>query len=553
MSNDEEKSTSPLIAEILFRTETLLNKKSPPAQVIELMRKGVQLVRLQEPEKKNPPLLFTRLKAGEHTSLSSDKKTLIAEIDGYPQLSREKDKNGEIITITMIPIISLENDKMEAVVNLYPPVSSFPELATETLSEILAANKITFGYSLAQLNNLLKSCREKNNPVSEVAARGLLPLDGKNSFLRFAFDTGPIPGKLMQNGKIDFRERKMFMAINKNQVIATLVAPTEGTPGTTVTDEHIPQIPGKKISLSISDGVSLDETTGLIRASCDGTLSSVTDTSIKVCARQSISGDIDYNTGNVESHGAIEISGSVRPGFKVTSRGDLLIHGNINDALIECGGNLVVKGGITGKQCSINVKGDADFSFMEHGRLRVTGKVIIRKQAYYSKIMADGEIHGHENSQIVAGVLISAESISTGNAGAAHSAPTLIAAGVAPGRYLRHLKMRSQLRELEHKRLLFLQRYGVDRKIKKQKSIEEKIIALYQNMESLNLIPGTSPGTVNDIICRHYLSRISITVQGTIFQETELQIGNTATLMKKKRKAIRFSLNRENIFIKTNL
>lgn len=554
MRNDEEKATQDMVVEVLFRTETLIDNDNHPFQTIELIRKGSDIARLKEPETTESHPVFSRLNAGENTSLSPDKNRLIAEVDGYPLLSEKTDKDRKIITISILPIVSLEDDKMEASINFYPSVPSFPELTAEFLSELLIANKIISGHSPEQLNTLLESCRENGQfPVSMVAAKGILPLDGKDSFLRFAFDTGPIPGKIMQNGKIDFRERNMFIGIDKDQTIATLVSPINGTPGITVTGKKIPQIPGKKISLSISDGVTLDAETGLITANCDGVLSSLTETSIKVSAKQSISGNIDYNTGNIESHGAVEISGSVLPGFKVTTRGDLLIHGNVNDATIKCGGNLIIKGGIIGKQCSINVDGDADFNFMEYGRLRVTGKVIIRKQAYYSKIMADGEIQGHENSKIIAGILMSAASINVGTIGSSRSPQTLLAAGIAPGRYLRHLKMRSQFRELEQERLSLLQRYGLVRNIKKRKLLEDKIIDLYHNMENLNLIPGTPPGTVNDIICRHFLKKISIIVQGTIFQETELQIGNTSTIMKKNHKNISFSLGKDNIFIPKKL
>ena len=554
MSDDEEESTPNLTAKVLFRSETLIGRDNLPFQTIELMQKGTKLVCLQESEKKTFPPVSVKLEAGEYTGISPDKTTIIAETDGYPLIASKTNKGCETITVSMLPLVSLADDKMEATINFYPPGSDFPKLSAVTLSEMLIAEQVVFGHSHKQLESLLKSCLEESiYPVSKTVARGLMPLNGRDSFLRFAFDTGPLPGKLMKNGKIDFRERKMFMGIDKGKDIATLVPPTSGTPGITVTGDKIPQIPGKKISLSSSDGVTLDEKSGLICASYEGTLSSVTDTSIKVCDKQSISGDIDYNTGNIESHGALEISGSVLPGFKVTCRGDLLIHGNINNAAIECGGNLIVKGGITGRKCSVNVKGDADFKFMEYGRLRATGKVIIRKQAYYSKIMADGEIHAHESSQIMAGVLMGAESISVGNAGSPHSSNTLIAAGVAPGRYLRHLKMLSKLRELEQKRLSFFQRYGENRKRKKQKSLEEKILTLYQSMESLNLIPGTSPGTLDDIICKHYISRISITFLGTIFQGTELQIGNTTINLKKNHRSICFSLNKDNILINKNL
>ncbi len=537
---------------ILFHTEFITNAENHSFTTIELVRKDQTLIQLTE-QSQDPPTIPSELVHGKHTRLSKDKNTLLANIDGYPQLSQKTSNKVNVILVEVIPLVSISKDIMEASVTLFPPVGDSPELNGALLLEILTDNGVRFGLSLEYLNTLLARCKKDKNILKNVTvARGLLPLDGKDSFLRFAIEVGPLPGKLLGNGKIDFRERKMFVGVTKGQTIATRIPSTIGTPGLTVTGDEVPQSPGKEIPLKVSDDAEYDEESGVIRAVRGGILSLVNENSIKVCAKQLISGNIDYNTGNIESHDAVEIGGTILPGFTVNTHGDLLLGGNARSATINCDGNLVIKGGIIGEKCSAKVKGDADLSFIEQGRLRAEGKVIIRKQAYYSRIMADDEIHCEESCRIIAGVLMSGESLNLGNVGSPNAPPALLAAGVAPGRYLRYLTMRAKLRDIEQERLLFLQRFGLKEKIPLRKSLEKSIETLYQDMTKLNLIPGTS--TNKEDTGADYLKGLTITIQGTAFGGTELQIGNTTKTLEHNLTAVQFSLDIDkNKIIESNL
>lgn len=538
-----------LIPDILFQTKTITASDNSPVQTVELIRAGQALVRLINPEEIYPtkPL---ELINGKHTLLSEDQNTLLAEIDGYPVISRKSTHEIDLIAASMIPLLSLSEDKMQADITLFPPVDGCQELTGLILFDILTEQGIRIGLDPKNLEDLLVRCRDKKAILrNETIARGLLPIDGKDSFLRFAIEIGPLPGKMMGNGTIDFRERKMFVGVKKKQIIATRIAATNGTPGINVLGEEVPQTPGKNLPVVVSDDTEFDEESGIIRATRRGILSLVNENSIKVCAKQVIAGNIDYSTGNIESQDAVEIGGTILPGFKVTTHGDLLIKGNARSAVINCHGNLVVKGGIIGKQCKIRVRGDADFKFMEQGKLRTKGKAIIRRQAYYCKIMADGDIHCPQNSQIMAAILMSGGNLSVGNVGSPKSPPTRLAAGVSPDHYLRYLEMQSNLRAIEQERLVFLQRYGLHKKTSLRKSLEKSIDAFYQKMTALNLVPNNADNS--DL---EYIRNITITVKGTIFSGTELQIGNTTTIIERDLKAVRFSLDKYTFaFIQTSL
>ena len=553
MTDDKElQNPTTLTPNILYQTESIGDAQNDSIEISELVRKDQPLVQLTETSQE-PAATTTELVYGKNTRLSKDKRTLLADVDGYPLLSEKTSKKITVLLVEIIPLVTISRNKMEASLTLYPPVSGVPELNTADLYEILIENNVRFGLSHEHLDSLLKRCKKETTFFqNETIAHGLLPLNGKDSFLRFAIEVGPLPGKLLGNGKIDFRERKMFVGVTKGQTIATRVPATIGTPGINVEGDEIPQDPGKDIPVTVSDDAEYDKESGVIRAKHGGILSLVNENSIKVCAKQLISGNIDYHTGNIESHDAVEIGGTILPGFTVYTNGDLLLGGNARSATINCHGNLVIKGGIIGEKCRARVKGDADLRFIEHGRLRAKGKVIIRKQAYYSRIMADNEVHCAELSQIMAGVLIGGGSLNLGNVGSPNAPPAMLAAGVAPKRYLQYLTMRAKLHDIEQERLLFLQRFGLHKKITLRKSLEESIEALYQDMSKLNLTPGTSINREGSGV--KYLKKITITVHKTVFSGTELQIGNITRTLKHDYTSVQFALDPDqNSIINNNL
>lgn len=530
-----------LVAEALFQTEKITAVDGSSTDCAELIRKDVPLVRLSPTGDPNSMPVPCILVEGENSYLSDDQTEIFSCVDGYPLLTTSTEKGVNSFLLSITPFCNTSADKMVAEVTLYPPVRNGTELTFDHIKEILAENEICFGFNEAHIQKLLNECKANRSKIIRVpVARGLLPMDGKDSFLRFAIEVGPLPGKILGNGKIDFRERKMFVGVKEGQTIATRIPATAGSPGLDVSKELVEPVPGKDLPVIVSDDAVYNEETGTISASKSGILSMVGENSIKVCAKQVISGNIDYSTGNIESHDAVEISGSILPGFKVVTHGDLLLGGNARSSIIDCRGNLVIKGGILGKQCKVTVAGDADFSFMEQGRLRVSGNVIIRKQAYYTRIMADGDIFCTDKSQIMAGELLSGSSITLGSVGSGNSPTALIAAGVSPGIYLRYLRMRARLHENTDELTFFLQRFGLKKKVKERESLEENIRIMKREMRQLDLVPGSTKAEKDS-----YISTISITVQGTLFSGTEIQIGNTTKTIHYDRKQVRFSLEKQ--------
>ena len=539
-----------LVPEILFTAETISGPEGASTQSAEFIRKDTPLIRLIPPKKSDTTPLPCSLVEGENSYLSEDKTEIYSKVDGFPTLTKSVKKGVDCYLLTITPLIRVSADKMKADITLFPPVTDGVELSCDLIKEVFTDNGVHFGFHEEQIQQLLDQCKENQEIITrEPIAKGILPLNGKDSYLRFAIEVGPLPGKVLGNGKIDFRERKMFVGVKKGQIIATRIPATAGTPGLNIAKEQVPPLPGRELPVTTSDDALYDADSETIIAGKSGILSMVGDNSIKVCAKQVISGNVDYSTGNIESQDAVEISGTILPGFKVTTFGDLLIGGNARSSIIKCKGNLVIKGGILGTEGKTSVTGDADFLFMEQGHLRGKKNVIIRKQSYHGKVMADGDIICEATSQVMAGQLICGGSITLGSVGSSHSPAALIAAGVSPGIYLRYLSLRLKLIESYEELSLFLQRFGKKKKVKERKSLKRTIRIIKKEMRLLDLLPGNSKSEK-----KHCLAGTTISVQGSIFPGTEIQIGNSSKIIHTTRTKTRFSLEpKSRVFIETDI
>ena len=378
---------------------------------------------------------------GDYAHLVEDDGSIHATVPGYPKIKkiRRADCPDPISIISVEPLFGVSLDKMKVSLAVHPPLEDGHSLLKDDIEKLLAKEGIVFGID----NEALKEVRiflskEKNEFRKFVIACGQPVGQSKDSYLRYDMEIGPIAGTILENGSIDFRERRIMVGVSAGQCIATKIPAVQGEPGINVFGEETPAREGKDIKIEILNDAKFSRETMQVSATKDGVLSIINNNTIKVLSHKTIPGDIDFETGNVESMNALTILGSVQPGFRVTTGGDLKISGSVMSAFVVCDGNLVVLGGTTGKNSTLKAKGDADINFIEQGSLKCGGIAVVRKQSYYSDIYTGSDIRCRETSTIMGGQLIAEGNISLGSVGSENSTPALIAAGVIADR-LEHL------------------------------------------------------------------------------------------------------------------
>lgn len=515
---DNERSTTTTIFSPLVRKGARLTKPVPPAQP----HAGVTIFGA---ELACPATTAHTLIPGEHVTVNDGDNVLIAKVSGYPVFTVQRKGATEHLQLGIHPVITVTPDRMQAILHLWlPPTgSTLPEPLT--ILEVLDEEGICYGRLQHALTSSLNACLQKQQPQETVVALGAVPVKGQDARLRFALEVGFLPGKVMGNGEIDFRERNMFIAVNKDQLIAHKVPASPGIPGTDVYGSPIEPQPGKDMTVRAMDDAALDEGSGEIRALRSGVLSLVTESSVKVCSRQIISQDIDYQTGNIISRNAVEIKGSIRPKFKVNALGDVMVSGDVEKAQVRSDGNVLIKGGVVGKLSTINARGDLDLGFIVQGRVQSGCTTILRQHGSYCRLHAGGDIHCNPASRIIAAQIVAHGSITAGTIGSDIATPTMLAAAVAPAQLQRFYELRRAIHNQTEAIDALCRRHGQNAA---GDELEEMIETLEENRKlfarlNLSFSPEQEPA---DRGLSHALS-CSIMIKGKVFAGTEIRFGNS--------------------------
>ncbi len=494
------------------------------------------------------------LQAGSNVKFSTDGNSLLAGVAGYPKIDHLKTKEDDkpIPVISIEPLVEISPDGMQATLYIHPPIPGSTALADQDLSQLLESAGIVHGIDPDALQQAREFIRERRSEFFQIpVAAGTPPGISTDAEIRFELEIGPLAGRLLADGSIDFRERRIMVGVHAGQHIATKIPSIPGSTGINVLGEVIEPEEGDDIKVKVANDAAFSEDDMRVTARKDGVLSVVNNTTIKVCSRLLLPGDINYKTGNVESGNSLSIRGSIHPGFKVTADGDIEIGGSVMSATVAGQANVVIKGGITGKTSRIEALGDVDIRFIEQGTVESGGIVVIRTQSYYSRITAVSNIRCQAGSKVMGGDLIAGGNLTLSDVGSDNCGSTLLAAGVDAKRLLLHQELQDSIVQQQNEIIRWLQLYGGAAKSKKIRKMEEGVSDTKLKLLQLNLIPGTGlysrgGGLDSDDQAEETgnIDKIRIDVQGTVFAGTRIRIGNRSMILAQTVSKKQFSLHK---------
>lgn len=465
------------------------------------------------------------IEPGEHVTMHADGQHLVATVSGYPRYVSTPSHRLERLRLGIDRLIKITPDRMQAVLYLIPPPPGHALPDRDTIVQVLDEEQVVFGRLPQAIDHCLERCGADQRPRHDVVALGALPVNGKDAWLRFAMEVGSLPGKIMGNGEIDFRERNMFIGVTKNQLIAQKIPATDGIAGRDLYGTAIAPAPGKDIVIRTMDDAALDEATGEIRALRNGVLSMVTDNSVRVCSHHVVAQDVDFETGNIVSRDAVDIRGSIRPKFKVSVLGDVLVGGDVDKAMVRSDGNVVIKGGVIGKFATVQAHGDIDVAFVIQGRTKSGGKTVLRRHGSYCRLHASGDLHCSPSALIIASQLVAYGSVTTGAVGSDIAPPSLLAAAVVPDQLHRYFELRRTIEEQTQAIERLRHRKGSRAAGEELEELLETHEANRRQFARLNLaIPKEREADDNGLA--HALA-CTIVATGKVFAGTEIRIGNS--------------------------
>lgn len=535
---------------VFFRTEIMtcgeaegrqsftVNQLMPAGSLLVALEGGGQGAGTKESEVKGE----IELVPGSFVEFSADKRALLATLSGYPSLIREKHDSGERIVVDLEPLVMISEDGWAVKMTLYPPLEGTVLPDSAEIMALLAKGNVRWGVREKNIAACIAAVKTEKRPQkNQIIARGRLPVNGENARLRIDIAVGEQAGKELGDGRMDFHERRLFVGVDKGQLLATKIPATTGIPGVNIYGHEVVQIPGRDLAIKMGEDVIYDEETGELRSAFAGVLSVISDSCVRVTSKHVISGDVDFHTGNIDSRDAIDIGGSVKPGFKVIAGGDVVVGGSVESAHIVSHGNVVIKGGVTGKEARVEADGDVDIQVIDYGIISCQGNVRIGREAYYTEIRCLEDITCTGQARVLGSDLFAGGSIAVMEVDTDTSPNSLLAAAVLPERYIRYQKLLHNYHLAQAAVEGWHRRFGAQGANDDLAELEEELLDARSSLMSFNLVPGVGERDQSGGL--RYACRQKIAINGAVRAGAVIRIGNTEATLKKKYREGFFMLN----------
>ncbi len=264
----------------------------------------------------------------------------------------------------------------------------------DQLKAFLASSGITFGIKTDALLSLANKQINEGESLREIVAVGQNsepPVEDSLEYL-VSMPTAFRP-KELPDGSVDLRDLNRITNVNCGDPLIRRIPGRKGKQGVTVKGEAI--IPKAYRPMAVPVGLNTaisKENPNILVASCDGSIVRFGNF-YNVYREYEVKGDIDYSTGNLELTGSALIKGSVRSGFTVKVSGNLRIEGDVEDAVIECGGSLAVNGGIIGRGgASIYAACGIEARYVNGHKLRTPGTIIIHEESVSATLQSGEDV-----------------------------------------------------------------------------------------------------------------------------------------------------------------
>ncbi|MBP7653913.1 FapA family protein [Candidatus Dependentiae bacterium] len=342
--------------------------------------------------------------------------------------------------------IETKIDKMAAYCTIFPPKKGGKHLSADDIMNGLKNNNIVKDIFIENIKTAINNCEYHKKFV---AAAGREPVNGSDAFMKYFFNVNKeVDLKIKHDGSVDFRELNIIQTIKKDAVICEKINHSDGIDGYDVFGKVIKAKPGNDLIIKNGRNTYLDAEKQKVFAAKDGepTLNDAGEVSVNEIL--SIEGDVNYSTGNINFLGSVIIEGRIEDNFTVKAAGDIIVKGNIGKSVVDAGSNIIVDGGIIGKNEAVIKSGKNVYAkFIESSNVFAKQDIVCRKMIMHSNISAGVSVRvSGDRGALMGGITRAGESVVVNELGAVGAAVTTVEVGIKP-------EIIMQLSELENKKI----------------------------------------------------------------------------------------------------
>ncbi len=324
--------------------------------------------------------------------------------------------------------VTISMDKMMATL-LLPKLDVDIDYNLQDIVDYLKRKGVIQGIDIAAIQRILDN-EEFGEDVC--VARGREVVQGTDGRFEFDFKTD-LPRFPQEDveGDVDYREVALIDVVKEGQQVARYIPATRGEFGFTVTGELMIPKSGKELRPLRGKGMTISDDKRTYYAALDGTVI-LHNERLEINRALIINGNVDATTGHLDYDGSIYIYGDVLSGMKINATGDVHICGYVENAVISCGGDVVIQKGMRGNGIGyISAQGGVFGSFFDGVKIRA--KHDVEANAFINcKVDTPRKVYATGSNGTISGGRIHAiKGVKTINCGISSDRETILESGIS--------------------------------------------------------------------------------------------------------------------------
>jgi uncharacterized protein (DUF342 family) len=333
--------------------------------------------------------------------------------------------------IKVLTPLTLNKDKTKAHFVIFP--TKFLKIPSyKDIEEILQRRQIIAIVDKSEIEEKLEAIDVNNPKLTRIeVARGKEAENGYDEYYIPMLNIEKKAGKVLQDGRIDFREVGSIIEVTKDQEILRRIPKEKPVDGYTIFGEKIEAILENREGYQIGENlVRSPHDENIFVSGINGCLN-VDGKRIGVSPYAIIRGNIDYESGNIDFNGSVHVKESVLPGFSVKARGNIVVDGVADDAVLEAGGDITVKQGITGKGSGkITASGKLKANYILNTAIEAEKEIEVEDSIINSTVFSnDKVVVSARHGKIIGGTTTARHEIVANTVGNPQGTPTVLHVG----------------------------------------------------------------------------------------------------------------------------
>ena len=354
-------------------------------------------------------------------------------------------------------VVSVAQDRLSVKGRFYPPTEGGSLLTREDIISEMIKSGVKYGVAEANIEGFLTN-RQYEEQV--IIAEATLQVEGSDAQITYFFNTDLTQKpKVNEDGSVDFHHLDVISSVTAGSVLAELTPAVQGKPGIDVCGGLLRPTKVKQRILRVGKNIRLSEDGLKAYSEVDGHATLEGD-QIFVSNMYEVPANVDTSTGDIDYEGNVLVHGNVMAGYSIKAKGDIVVEGVVEGAMLCAGGHIILKRGIQGMDRGVlKADGNVISKFIESATVEAGGYVTA-DAIMHSNISAKGDITVEgKKGYITGGTIRSGTQVIAKTIGSSMGTATSIEVGIEPAivaEYHELGKEQETLREEQEKNMLIL-------------------------------------------------------------------------------------------------